>query len=240
MKAAPGSQAAPRQGARTRRSAAAHSAKRRGSTGAAVSGHALAAADHGRPVRTADAIQHDVSRQDVSRQQVLQQQATRENPAGDAASSAALDLERYLPYLINRVAVAFVQDFTRGALAEHDLTIGMWRVLAALSERGAQRQIDLATMTSIETSTLSRLVSRLQAMRLVTRRRSQASSREVIVALTKQGHAVLERLVPSALRMQEEACKAIPPQTLALVQQALRTIYANMAPAAGTDPTALD
>ena len=37
----------------------------------------------------------------------------------------------------------------------------MWRVLAALSNNGGQRQVDLSGMTSIDVSTMSRLVSRL-------------------------------------------------------------------------------
>ena len=49
----------------------------------------------------------------------------------------------------------------------------MWRVLAALSNSGEQRQVDLAAMTSIDASTMSRLVSRLVRMGLVTRGRSR-------------------------------------------------------------------
>src|SRR5215210_2877929 len=66
---------------------------------------------------------------------------------------AHLDLDNYLPYLLNRVGFALVSSFTASALAQHDLTIDMWRVLAALSNRGELRQVDLSTMTSIEAST---------------------------------------------------------------------------------------
>ena len=59
----------------------------------------------------------------------------------------------------------------------------MWRVLAALSNNGEQRQVDLVDMTSIDASTMSRLVSRLVRIGLVTRSRSANSSREVVVAL---------------------------------------------------------
>ena len=83
-----------------------------------------------------------------------------------------LDLENYLPYLINRVGSALVANFSENALAGHDLSIAMWRVLAALSTNGEQRQIDLATMTSTDASTLSRLVTRLVRIGLVTRSRS--------------------------------------------------------------------
>ena len=37
----------------------------------------------------------------------------------------------------------------------------MWRVMAALASAGSQRQIDIAELTSIEVSTLSRIVTRL-------------------------------------------------------------------------------
>ena len=40
----------------------------------------------------------------------------------------------------------------------------MWRVLAALSNSGEQRQVDLVDMTSIDASTMSRLVTRLVRM----------------------------------------------------------------------------
>ena len=98
-----------------------------------------------------------------------------------------LDLGNYLPYLINRVGFALVESFTADALTPHGLSIAMWRVLAALSNNGEQRQIDLVAMTSIDASTMSRLVTRLVRDGLVTRARSKTSSREVVVALSPEG-----------------------------------------------------
>ena len=80
------------------------------------------------------------------------------------AARTHLDLGNYLPYLINRVGFALVESFTADALTPNGLSIAMWRVLAALSNNGEQRQIDLVTMTSIDASTMSRLVSRLVRM----------------------------------------------------------------------------
>ena len=98
-----------------------------------------------------------------------------------------LDLANYFPYLINRVGAVFVVNFTRDALDAEDLSIVMWRVLAALSNNGGQRQTDLAAMTSIEVSTLSRIVARLLKRGLITRERSPNDNREVAVALSPQG-----------------------------------------------------
>ena len=88
-----------------------------------------------------------------------------------------LELGNYLPYLINRVGFVLVENFTADALKNNALSIDMWRVLAALSNNGEQRQIDLVDMTSIDASTMSRLVTRLVRIGLVTRSRSKTSNR---------------------------------------------------------------
>ena len=107
-----------------------------------------------------------------------------------------LDLANYLPYLVNRLGGALVAAMTDKALAPSDLTIDMWRLLAVLSYRGAQRQVDLVDMTSIEASTVSRLVTRLARMGLVTRKRSETSNREVVIELTAKGRTQVERIIP--------------------------------------------
>ena len=100
--------------------------------------------------------------------------------------STKLDLDNYLPYLVNRVGTIIADQCGGEALAPYRLSIAMWRVMAVLASKGGQRQIDLAGLTSIEVSTLSRLVTRLCSMGFVTRTRSASSTREVVVKLTDQ------------------------------------------------------
>jgi len=122
-----------------------------------------------------------------------------------------LDFSEYLPYLINRVGWLLVIDFGQNALARHHLSIAMWRVLAALSNRGEQRQIDLVAMTSIDASTMSRLVTRLVRMGLVTRSRSATSNREVVVELSPKGRILVQRLIPIAKKLEQTASAGLPP-----------------------------
>jgi DNA-binding MarR family transcriptional regulator len=142
---------------------------------------------------------------------------------------AHLDLDNYLPYLLNRVGFALVTSYTTGALAAHDLSIDMWRVLAALSNRGNSRQVDLAAMTSIDASTISRLVTRLVRMGYVTRGRSKTSSREVVVALNGKGVGLVQRLIPIANRLEEAAAAGVAAKDMAVVKRALRRMYQNLA-----------
>ena len=143
-------------------------------------------------------------------------------------SRSKVDLNEFLPYRINRVGSALALRFTDDQLAAHGLSIAMWRVLAALSNNGEQRQIDLVDMTSIDASTMSRLVTRLVRDGLVTRARSKTSSREVVVALSAKGRAQVEGLIPIAKSLEKTASNGLSAKEQAVVKHALRRMYANL------------
>jgi DNA-binding MarR family transcriptional regulator len=139
-----------------------------------------------------------------------------------------LDLSDYLPYLINRVGSALVTRFSGQALAGTRLNIATWRVLAALSSKAPLRQIDIAEITSTEVSTMSRLVTRLVHMGLVSRTRSTRSNREVVVDLTPKAAALVAQLIPIAEELQATAMQGLSRQELALVKRALRRMHENL------------
>jgi DNA-binding MarR family transcriptional regulator len=139
-----------------------------------------------------------------------------------------LDLSEHLPYLINRVGSALVARFSADALAGAHVSVASWRVLAALSGNGGLRQTDLAEMTSIDASTLSRLITRLVHDGLVRRTRSKKDSREVAVALTRKAEALLRKLVPVALRLQTLSTQNLSQRDLAALKRVLRQMHANL------------
>ncbi|HEY2229353.1 MAG TPA: MarR family transcriptional regulator [Xanthobacteraceae bacterium] len=139
-----------------------------------------------------------------------------------------LDLSEHLPYLINRVGSALVARFSADALARAGLSVASWRVLAVLSSNGGARQTDLAELTSIDASTLSRLIGRLAHDGLVRRTRSQADSREVAVALTPKARTLLRKLVPVALGLQNAATRSLAKRDLATLKRVLRQMHENL------------
>jgi DNA-binding MarR family transcriptional regulator len=145
-----------------------------------------------------------------------------------AKHPAKLDLGDYLPYLVNRVGTIIADQFGAEALAPHGLSIAVWRVMAVLASAGQQRQIDLAELTSTDASTLSRLVTRLVRLGIVTRARSMHSNREVAIKLSAKGSALVARLIPIARAYEATAITGLPPQELAVLKRCLRRIYANM------------
>ena len=148
-------------------------------------------------------------------------------------SDRPLDFSEYLPYLINSVGWLLVIDFGQNTLARHRLSIAMWRVLAVLANNGGQRQVDVAARTSIDVSTLSRVVTRLVKMALVSRTRSATNNREVVVRLTPKGAAILARVIPHAIALERRAIAGVPAQDLRVVRRSLRRMYQNLAASAG-------
>jgi MarR family transcriptional regulator, organic hydroperoxide resistance regulator len=139
-----------------------------------------------------------------------------------------LDLSEHLPYLINRVGSALVARFSADGLAGARLSIASWRVLAALSSNAGLRQTDLAELTSIDASTLSRLLTRLERDRLVRRTRSRQDSREVTVALTRKAKAAMRKLVPIAVALQRQATRNLSKRDLATLKRVLRKMHDNL------------
>jgi DNA-binding MarR family transcriptional regulator len=144
--------------------------------------------------------------------------------------NADLDLSNYFPYLINRVGMALVERFTSDALQTPNLSIGLWRVLAVTANNDGMRQIDLVRLTSIEVSTVSRLVTRLVQLGLIARSRSMKSNREVIVKLTPKGKAVFQELSPFAFELQKTATRGIARKDLTTAKRVLSQMYENLQP----------
>lgn len=141
-----------------------------------------------------------------------------------------LELSSYLPYLINRVGLALVARFEGDALQATHLSIGAWRVLAATASQEGVRQVDLARLTSIEVSTVSRLVTRLVQLGLAARSRSTRSNREVTVRLTRKGRALFAELVPVANELQKISTLGVTKTELAITKRVLKRMHENLRP----------
>ena len=100
--------------------------------------------------------------------------------------------------------------------------------MVVLAANGSQRQIDLAEVTSIDSSTLSRMVTRLVRLGLVTRTRSESSNREVSVTLSAKGSALVTRLIPFGRAIEAEASADLSADELAVLKRCLRRMYDNM------------
>ena len=101
----------------------------------------------------------------------------------------------------------------------------MYRVMAALHEVPGQRLNDLADMTTVELSTLSRLIGTMEKMKLVSRSRLENNARTVAINLTNSGHRLLEQLVPIAQHFEQVAVANLSPTALKALKKNLTDIF---------------
>ena len=109
-------------------------------------------------------------------------------------------LDSYLPYLLNRAGARIATAFSE-EVRPLGATLQMWRVLAALREQDGRRMGDLSETTSIEVSTLTRLVDTMEKKGLVARRRD-AERRPCCPAARRRaaGRRLTQRILPIAER----------------------------------------
>jgi MarR family transcriptional regulator, organic hydroperoxide resistance regulator len=131
------------------------------------------------------------------------------------------------PYLITRVGVRMGELFSR-RLERYGLTLPMYRVMAALWQRGGQRLGDLSEMTSVEISTLSRLVGAMQRRGLLSRTRPDSNGRTVEITLTRSGRALVEQLIPLAQRHEEVGLRGFAAAEIDVLKKNLVTVYRNL------------
>ena len=130
-------------------------------------------------------------------------------------------------YLLNRAGVRSGELFAR-RLVPYGITVSMYRVLVAVHERSDQRLSDLSAMTSIEISTLSRMVGTMMRRGLVSRERMDSDGRTVTISLTAAGHELAEKVIPLAIHHELVGLQDLDPQLVAQLKRSLVAIYDNL------------
>jgi DNA-binding MarR family transcriptional regulator len=136
-------------------------------------------------------------------------------------------LDSYLPYLLNRAGARIAAAFSE-EVRPLGATLQMWRVLAALREGDGRRMGDLSGTTSIEVSTLTRLVDNMEKRGLVARRRDAGDARVVALHVTPAGRRLTHRITPIAERYESVALAGFTAAEADILKAALRRLYRNM------------
>jgi DNA-binding MarR family transcriptional regulator len=136
-------------------------------------------------------------------------------------------LDSYLPYLLNRAGARIASAFGE-EMRPLGASLQIWRVLAALREKDGRRMGDLSRTTSIEVSTLTRLVDNMEKEGLVERRRDREDARAVALHVTAVGKRLTKRILPIAERYEAVALNGFTAAEADVLRQALRRLYDNM------------
>jgi DNA-binding MarR family transcriptional regulator len=116
------------------------------------------------------------------------------------AAEALLMLGNQLCFAVYSTAHAFNRVY-KPLLDRLGVTYPQYLVMLALWERDGVPVKDIGERLFLDSGTLTPLLKRLEAARLVKRARSREDERQVLVALTPQGQALKEkaRSVPPAI-----------------------------------------
>ena len=137
------------------------------------------------------------------------------------------NLQDFLPYLLNRAGLRVGLMFSRD-VEPFDVTLPMWRVMIELWHNGDHRLGELSERTSIDMSTLSRLLVAMQRKDLIVRRRSGLDGRALSLTLTRSGLALTEKIVPYALRYNGVAMNGMSEREVTTLKDLLKRVYDNL------------
>jgi DNA-binding MarR family transcriptional regulator len=130
-----------------------------------------------------------------------------------AKKGSKLDLFRFVPFRLNRLAAEVSSALSVEYQERYGLDIPEWRVLATLGFRNEACSAQyIAHCTRTHKSTISRAVTALMNRQLVERVENADDRREFALRMTRKGKALYEELIPRLLRREQEILSCLTAQ----------------------------
>tara|TARA_R110000868_G_scaffold32394_1_gene117777 strand:- start:18 stop:533 length:516 start_codon:yes stop_codon:yes gene_type:complete len=155
------------------------------------------------------------------------------NADGSPQSPSPFHLEGFLPYLVHRVGSRLAEGFDEG-FARAGVSLPEWRTLSVLFEYGPMTMGDIARRTSINASTMTRLIGQMEKRKLVKRERPLANQRTVFVRILDEGRDKVEYLIPLVLDYESELSACFSPAELQTFKALLTKFFHSLTADADT------
>ena len=121
-----------------------------------------------------------------------------------AAGTATLDLFKFVPFRLNRLAAEVSAALSSEYRERYGLDIPEWRVLATLGFRNDACSAQyISHCTRTHKSTISRAVTALMKRQLVERVENADDRREFQLRMTAKGEALYQQLIPRLLHREQ-------------------------------------
>ena len=109
-----------------------------------------------------------------------------------------LVLEDFLPYRLSVLATIVSHGFARLYSERFGITIPEWRVIAMLGQHGTLTSKEVGERTHMHKTMVSRAVTDLDRVGMLSRLANRADKREVFLTLTDTGRRTYAEIVPLA------------------------------------------
>jgi DNA-binding MarR family transcriptional regulator len=110
------------------------------------------------------------------------------------------------------------------------ITVPQWRILAVLNERPGSTMNELAELTTVDRTTLTRALDRMVSENLVSRRSNAHDGRSVRLYLTPIGERAFGRVLPRVIAQNERAVRGFSAAELAALRTMLHRMIRNLDP----------
>ncbi len=145
-------------------------------------------------------------------------------PPQPAAPATIRDL---LSYRIHRLANALSRGAALRYRQEFGVSLMEWRILALLGGFAPLTLRDLARESGLDKAQASRAVKALVERGLVEREHGPTDGREVALRLSPEGSRVQDGLMRAAREREAAFRAALPPDSLATLEEAIRLLTAE-------------
>ena len=143
------------------------------------------------------------------------------------AARPAFELDRHLFFWLTQVIGARDRRLNQ-ELKGFGLRVPEWRALAALYSRRHCTMSELADLASIDRTTLTRTVDRMQEAGWLGRLSDGDDMRITRLALTAAGERLFSRVWPTVSRLNEAAVAGVPAATVGKLRAALARMKINL------------
>ena len=140
---------------------------------------------------------------------------------------AAFDLDSHVFYWLTQVIGARDRELTQG-LRDFGVRVPEWRALAALYARERCTMSELADLATIDRTTLTRTVDRMQDAGWLSRLADGDDMRVTRLELTAAGRKLFDKVWPTAQRLNELALAGLSKAEIQQLHRTLERMRSNL------------
>jgi|SRR5688572_30042270 DNA-binding MarR family transcriptional regulator len=137
------------------------------------------------------------------------------------------DLDRHVFFWLTQVIGARDRELAQG-LKDFGLRVPEWRALAALYSRKHSTMSELSDLATIDRTTLTRTVDRMQDAGWIERLADEDDMRVTRLALTAGGRKMFERIWPEVQRLNDLALAGLSHSQIESLKKVLGQMRANL------------
>jgi DNA-binding MarR family transcriptional regulator len=147
--------------------------------------------------------------------------------SGKQSPPGTFRLEDHLFFHFSRILARRTKAINAG-LRAYGLDYSRWRVLAVLQEHPGATMGELADLTSVDRTTLTRTLGLIEQAGLLVRRERKSDRRSVAISLTAQGRRMFARILPVMLAETDRALTGFATEEIGTLRDQLKRMAANL------------